>query len=204
MMETWTRSVTEMMKAANSMAPAEDVANPFNMWRTIYETQFQKYFQVPQLGLTREYQERVIRMLDQFNLFQTSFTEFIGQLNQPFQASLESMQEKLAEMAEAGEMPDDPDAYYRIWIKLLEEQFTFLFQTPEYAKTLSGTMAALSSFSKAKDAVLEDLIKDLPVAPRSELDELAKEVYKLKKRIRRLEAAQEDDTEEYVTIPQEE
>jgi polyhydroxyalkanoate synthesis regulator phasin len=57
-------------------------------------------------------------------------------------------------------------------------------------QTLAKTIASLSEFSQAKDAVVEDMLKSVPVASRTEVDDLAREVYELKKRIRRLEKGQ--------------
>jgi polyhydroxyalkanoate synthesis regulator phasin len=62
-----------------------------------------------------------------------------------------------------------------------------LFQTPEYGKTLGETIGVLAEFSEAKNALIEDMLQCLPVASRSELDDLAQQVYELKKRIRRIE-----------------
>ena len=62
-----------------------------------------------------------------------------------------------------------------------------LFQTTDYVQTLSKTIEALTEFSVAKNAVMEDMLKGIPVASRSEVDDLAKEVYALKKRIQQLE-----------------
>ncbi|THB80758.1 MAG: hypothetical protein D3926_05415 [Desulfobacteraceae bacterium] len=205
LMNSWARSATaaacsveEFLKQVNQSTPRADgpgpfssfehqKENPFHIWQNLYETEFKKYFKVPQLGLTREYLERINLMMDQFHQFQANYSEFIGLLSQPFYQSMENMHQKMSTLAESGELPDDPEEYYRIWIKLLEEHFANLFQTPEYVEALSKTMGALSSFSQAKDTVIEDLIKDLPVARQSEVDDLAREVYELKRRIKRLE-----------------
>lgn len=161
--------------------------NLLHVWTDIYEREFKKFFHVPQLGLTREYQERFNDMLDKFNQYQTTQAEFLRMLSMPFHRSMTVMQEKVAQMAEEGELPDDSGVYYQMWIKILEGHFMTLFQTPEYVQALAKTISSLSSFSTAKDRVLEDLIKGLPIARRSDMDDLAKEVYELKKRIRRLE-----------------
>lgn len=161
--------------------------NLLHVWSDIYEKEFRKFFHIPQLGLTREYQERFNDMMDKFNQFQTHQSEFLRLLGLPFQRSMTVMQEKITKMAEIGELPEDANVYYQMWIKILEGHFMTLFQTPEYVQALSKTLTALSTFSKAKDAVFEDLIKGLPIAQRSEMDDLAREVYELKKRIRTLE-----------------
>lgn len=166
----------------------EDIdENIFRLWTDIYKREFQRFFQIPQLGLMREYQEKACQAADKFNLFQSNLAEFLRMLGLPFGRSLQVMQEKIIELAEKGELSDDTRAYYQMWVKVLEGHFMTLFQTPEYVETLARTVNALADFSAAKNAALEDMLGMLPVARRSEMDDIARELYELKKRMRRLE-----------------
>jgi polyhydroxyalkanoate synthesis regulator phasin len=164
--------------------------NVFRVWTDIYEKEFRQFFQIPQLGLTRTYQEKINAAMDAYNRFQATLAEFLRLLSMPFNRSLAVMQDQMSELAKKGEMPEDAQVYYRNWVKVLEGHFMTLFQTPEYVQTLAKTIASLSEFSQAKDAVVEDMLKSVPVASRTEVDDLAREVYELKKRIRRLEKGQ--------------
>lgn len=163
--------------------------NLFRVWTEIYEKEFRKFFHVPQLGLTREYQERFNAMLDNFHLFQANHGEFLRLLSLPFQRSVSVVQEKVAELAEKGELPDDFNVYYQMWLKVLEGHFMTLFQTPEFMEALANTLNSLASFSESKDKVMEDILQGLPIAQQSELDDLARQVHDLKRKIRRLEKA---------------
>lgn len=159
----------------------------FHVWTEIYKTEFQKFFQIPQLGLTREYQERVSAMVDKFNLFQADHAEFLRLLSLPFQKAAAMMQKEVADLAEKGELPEDSQVFYQMWVKILEGHFMTLFQTPEYVQALGKTLSSLSEFSRAKNAVLEDMFQGLPVARESEMDELSRELYELKRRVQKLE-----------------
>lgn len=161
--------------------------NLLHAWTDIYEKEFRQFFRMPQLGLNRTYQEKLNAALDAANRFQATFAEFLRLLTLPFNRALTVMQDQLGDMAEKGELPEDPRAYYRMWIKVLEGHFMTLFQTPEYVETLGKTVTVLTEFSAARDAVFEDMLRSVPVAGRSEMDDLAREVYELKKRIRKLE-----------------
>ena len=156
-------------------------------WADIYEKEFKKFFHIPQLGLTREYQERFNALMDKYNLFQTDYAEFTRLCILPFQRSVGVMQDKVAELAKAGELPEDSQVYYQMWIKILEGHFMTLFQTPEYVSVLSKTISSLARFSEARDAVLEDMMRGLPVVRQSDMDDLARQVYDLKRKVRRLE-----------------
>ena len=164
--------------------------NIFRVWTDIYEKEFQQFFRIPQLGLMRTYQEKANLVADKYNLFQSTLSEFLSLLGLPFNRSMQVMQEKMGEMAENGELTDDTKVYYNMWVKVLEGHFMTLFQTPEYVETLTRTVNALTDFSAAKDAALEDMLSMLPVARKTEMDDIARELYELKKRLRKLEKAQ--------------
>ncbi|MBC2709737.1 MAG: hypothetical protein HGJ94_01590 [Desulfosarcina sp.] len=164
--------------------------NMFRVWTDIYEKEFRQFFQIPQLGLMRTYQEKANVVADKYNLFQSTLSEFLSLLGLPFSRSMQVMQEKLGEMAENGELTDDTKVYYNMWVKVLEGHFMTLFQTPEYVETLTRTVNALADFSAARDAAFEDMLSLLPVAKKTEMDDMARELYELKKRLRKLEKAQ--------------
>jgi polyhydroxyalkanoate synthesis regulator phasin len=166
----------------------EDIdENMFRVWTDIYEKEFQQFFQIPQLGLMRTYQEKANQVADKYNLLQSTLSEFTRLLTMPFNRSMLVMQEKLSEMADSGELTEDTKVYYNMWVKVLEGHFMTLFQTPEYVETLSRTINALADFANARNAAMEDLLGMLPVAKRSEMDDMARELYQLKQRLRKLE-----------------
>ncbi len=160
--------------------------NIFQVWSEIYEKEFRKFLRVPQLGLTREYQEKINNMTDKLNICQTSMAEFLRMLSLPFHRSAVVMQEEIEKIAEKGQLSEDPQFYYQMWLKILEGHFMTLFQTPEYIDTLTNTLASMSQFTSAKESVMEDMLKSLPVASRSEMDDIAKELHQLKKELRTL------------------
>jgi hypothetical protein len=74
------------------------------------------------------------------------------------------------------ELTDDTKVYYNMWVKVLEGHFMTLFQTPEYVETLTRTVNALADFSAARDAAVEDMLSSLPVAKKTEVDDMAREL----------------------------
>ena len=152
-----------------------------------YEKEFSKYFKVPQVGLGRFYQERTMAVVDKYNIFQLALSEFLHILYRPIEKSLKSLQEKVVEMAETGPLDDKSKTYYNLWIKLLESEYMGLFQQPEYADAMSRTLWALNDFSEARKIVVEDILKQVNIPTNKDLDELSKEIYLLKKRLRILE-----------------
>lgn len=159
----------------------------FRTWADMYEKEFSRFFQIPKLGLVREYQERITRSVDAYNRYQATLNEFVRLLALPVSRSFAVLQEQLGTMAEEGALPEDGRAYYELWIKVLEGHYMTLFQTPEYIETLSRTLSSLSAFQEARNAVIEDMLAGFPVPTRTEIDALYEEMHRLKRRLRNLE-----------------
>ncbi len=158
----------------------------FEAFRKIYEKEFQRFFYVPQIGLARYYQERANKAVDKYNLFQSSLSEFIYMFYVPLEKSLGVLQEKIREMVREGEIKDDFKEYYSMWIKILESQYMKVLQSPEYTEVLGRTISSLVTYRNARDEMMYDLLKHVPVPTNREMDELYEEFYELKKKVREL------------------
>jgi len=161
--------------------------DPFKPWIELYEKEFRQFANLPQLGLARFYQEKMNRAIDTFNIFQSQMAKFTHLLYLPVEKSFLVLQEKLSELADQGELPEDSKTYYQMWIKILEGHYMTLFQSPEYIEALSQTLDSFANFSSARREILQDYLKMFPIPTQKEMDELYKEIYLLKKRIRKLE-----------------
>lgn len=165
----------------------EDV---FKAWTDVYEQEFRQFFYLPQLGLTRIYQEKFNQAADKLNRLQAVLGEFMTIFYMPMEKSFKVLQDKVAKMAEAGELPEDYNAYYRLFIKILEGHYMTLYKSPEYLSVMDKTLTALEEFLMARETIAQDMLKMLALPTQKELDELYREIYNLKKKIRSLEKQQ--------------
>jgi class III poly(R)-hydroxyalkanoic acid synthase PhaE subunit len=159
----------------------------FKAFTEVYEREFRQFLRIPQLGLTREYQERLAEAVDRFNIFQATMAEFVSLLYLPMEKSMKVMQDKLASMAGEGALPDKSKDFYNLWLKILEGHYMTLFKSSEYTETLNKTLEALSEFIAARREILQDALQFFPIPTQKDMDELYKEIYLLKKRVKELE-----------------
>jgi len=159
----------------------------FKAWSQMYDQEFRKFFKIPQLGLTRNYQEKMIRSMDKYNVYQAAVSDFSHLLLVPMEKSFKDLHKKLTELKDKGDLPEDSKKYYQMWIKVLEDHYMTLFQSSEYTLALHRTIDSMAQFSAAKNDILQDFLTMLPVTTHKEMDELYKEIYLLKKRIKKLE-----------------
>jgi len=161
--------------------------NVFKAWTEIYEKEFKQFLTVPQLGLTRYYQERMGVAMDKFNLFQAAMAEFFRTLFLPMEKAYRVMQEKIGELTKEGKLPENPKEYYLMWLKTLEGHYMTLFKSREYTRILSNTLNIMEEFLMARQIMLQDIIQTLPVPSNKDMDDLYKELYLLKKKVKEIE-----------------
>jgi len=187
MQQEWIKKGGRIRESAESYKFENLEQDLFRAWSEMYEKEFRQFFKMPQLGLTRYYQERMNRTADRSNLFQHAVGEFLYIIYMPIEKSFQVMQQKLAIMAKEGQFPDNTKDFYNMWIKSLEGHYMTLFKSPEYTQSMSKLINSMGTFMVARQEMLQDILQLLPIPSNKEMDELYKEVYNLKKRIRQLE-----------------
>ena len=185
--QRWSERLAKLNASSGPYDFADLDKDFLNRWTEAYKSEFRQFLKVPQLGLARFHQERFNEALDRFNLLQASLTEFVHLFSVPVEKSLQVMNKKLAEMADEGKLPEDTREIYKEWIKVLEGHYMTLFQSSEYASTMAKTIDALNDFITARQKVVESFLKSVPVPTQQEMDDLYKEIYLLKKRLRKME-----------------
>jgi hypothetical protein len=88
---------------------------------------------------------------------------------------------------ENGEDVNSMMALYQEWMNISDKTFVSLFESDEYSKIMAEVSAMQMSLKKDMEAQAEKFLVGVPVATRSEMDELYKTIYDLKKQVRELE-----------------
>ncbi|MDD2673225.1 MAG: poly(R)-hydroxyalkanoic acid synthase subunit PhaE, partial [Syntrophales bacterium] len=157
-------------------------------WFEMYQKELNQFLNIPQLGLTRFYQERVNRTMEKFNKFQSELSEFIHIFYTPLERAFQALQEEMPKIEKKGDnMAEESKALYQAWIGNLEKNYSGLLRSPDYLQSLEKTLKALQDYRKTRQQFMIDIIQDLPIPTNKEMDELYREVYLLKKRVRELE-----------------
>jgi hypothetical protein len=183
----WLQKVERGRESAQDYSFENLDEDALKIWTELYEKEFRRFFNIPQLGLTRLYQEKMNRAVDNFNIFQADTTSFLHLLYLPVEKSFTVMKKKLSALADEGKPPEDSKVYYQMWIKILEGHYMKLFQSHEYSEAMNKTLDSLSKYSAAKNDFFLDILNTLPVSTQKDMDALYKEMYLLKKKIKALE-----------------
>lgn len=160
--------------------------NIFESFRTLYEQEFQKYLYIPQFGLPRFHQESLAKLVDKFNIFNFNLSEMIYLFSVPLDKTSQVMQDKMDEMLDRGVFFDDTTQAYDEWVKTLEGHYMILLKSEKYTRALKKTIDAMAEYRQARDDVMGQILKQLPIPTNREMDDVYKELYTLKRQLKAL------------------
>lgn len=90
-------------------------------------------------------------------------------------------------------------ALYQEWMNLSDKTFVTLFESDEYSALMAEVSAMQLKLRKDIELQMEKFLTGVPVATRSEMDELYKTIYDLKKQVRQMEKMMELGNEQEET-----
>lgn len=99
---------------------------------------------------------------------------------------MDALAESVMHKLEAGEEVKSMMSLYQDWMTISDKTFVSLFESDEYSELMAEVSALQMKLRKDMEAQMEKAMSGLPVATRSELDELYKTIYDLKKEVRQL------------------
>ena len=111
---------------------------------------------------------------------------------------MDKLAENVAKKMQDGTEIKSMLALYQEWMNISDKVYVSLFESTEYSKLMGEVSAMQNTLRKDIDLQMEKLMKDIPVATRSEMDEMYKTIYELKKKVRQMEKMldMEDEEEE--------
>ncbi|MFZ4702798.1 MAG: poly(R)-hydroxyalkanoic acid synthase subunit PhaE, partial [Candidatus Methylumidiphilus sp.] len=165
----------------------ESFIKTFHSLFNAFDNTVGKVFHVPPVGKDREKFELILKCLDDLSVYAAKNTEYQHTIYITGLAAMEKVVEKLAEKISSGEEIKQFDEFFDVWIDTSEQSYFKLFQTEEFAKLQAELLDAALNVKSHFFKVMEMYLYDLPIALRSEMDDLYKTVYDLKKTVKKLE-----------------
>ncbi len=141
-------------------------------------------------------------MMNEFNLFMMKNTQVqYATYNAGVEAMNEFAENVYTKMKNGDDMSNFMNVYSE-WLATNDKHLTQLFATAEYSKMQAELNTFSMKLKQNMNAQMEKSMQNVPVVPRSEMDELYKTVYELRKRVNMLEKQldAETSTEETVEV----
>ncbi len=160
----------------------------FNLWLKTYETTFGRLLEMPAVGPSREKSEKMMKGFSIFvNLCASGMDSTINSQSVSLEA-MRRMHEKAASEMEGGEInPGKYKDFYDTWMETYSETFKEFLKSGHFASDTGKFMSYLMDFQKYnRDMLEENYLKPMNLPTKSEIDEINKELYSLKKTVKQL------------------
>ncbi len=150
---------------------------------------YEPYSKIVAPNKVKEVVEVMAKVQENLVQYQVKVAEMQHLVNTVAQKAMEQTATELFDLAKEGKSVESYNKFYTHWLNVLETKMLELFNSEHFAK-LQGELLALSLDIKASlEKNIELALAPLPVAPRSEVDELNKQIHDLKAKVKALEKA---------------
>ncbi len=160
-----------------------------NASRTFYDNTFSKLLNAPSFGRDMEFWERQKSIFDRFVKFNIAATEFYSRIGDIAQDATKQVLEDYVKMSGEGTQPKSFDEFYKYWAKAVSAAYDKVLLSEELSILAGKMVDELSRFKAAFDKAWESYLALFPIPKKSDLDDLYKTVYELKKEVKALKKA---------------
>lgn len=199
-LETFARSAKEFMKPwasatekSSTTFPRLAEGHPESLMK-IFHDMFEAFdntvgriFHVPAVGKDREKIELLLRGFDDLTVYLAKTIEYQNMIYATGLSAFENVIATTAEKIKAGEEITKFDEFFDLWVNVNEKTYYTLFKTEDFSKMQGELLEASLNVRKHFFKLMELYLYDFPIAVRSEMDDLYKTIYEMKKKMKGLE-----------------
>ncbi|HYN44901.1 MAG TPA: poly(R)-hydroxyalkanoic acid synthase subunit PhaE [Candidatus Limnocylindrales bacterium] len=158
----------------------------FDLWVKTYEATFGKISEIPTIGPLREKSEKMSRGLPIFFSLYSTWMDTIYDFQTISQEAMNRMNTKTVSM-EGKTGVENYKELYNSWIESYSETFKEFLKSGHFSSDMGKFMSNFLDVQKYNREMLEEnYLKPNNLPTKSDIDELTKELYSLKKLVKEL------------------
>ncbi len=140
-------------------------------------------------------------IMNNVNIYNIKNAELQHMIYQNGSKVMEKIAESVMHKIENGEDVNSMIKLYQEWLNTSDKMYVDLFETDEYSQLMAEVSSLQLRIKKAVEKQTEKMFANVPVATRSEMDEVYQTIYDLKKQVRQLQSMLELETETPAKAP---
>jgi hypothetical protein len=148
-----------------------------------------RFVTIPPVGLSRNYQEKVVDVVDKGNQFLLTLSEYLFLMFTPMEQAMQMVQATVKGLSDEQRRGLTAESVYETWLKELEQGYFALYGSEEYLGLLKRLVAAMGEFNLARQNFMSDCLKLMGIPSENDLDDLYRDLYSIKKKLSSLENA---------------
>ncbi len=166
----------------------EELMQMFHRLFNAFDGTVGRSLHVPAVGKDREKMELMTRCIDDMSVYAVKNVEYQHAM---YLTGVEAMEKVMAQLAlkiENKEEISKFDDFFDLWIDTNEKTYYKLFQTTDFSRLKGELLDAGLNARNHYFKLMEINLFDLPIALRSEMDDLYKTIYDLRKKVKKMES----------------
>jgi class III poly(R)-hydroxyalkanoic acid synthase PhaE subunit len=187
----------QMQNISSNFPQLLDGSMPSNMkdfysqMQNIFGKTFEPLMKIANPGKEKENAEAVIALMDRMASYTIKQAELQGLLQTTAKKGVEKIAkqfaDKFSDPKALTEIPSAKDMYSE-WVKVNEQLYTELFASEEFSKVKGEALNLTNDVKQHFEKQFENSFKNLPIVFKSEIEELQKTIYDLKKQVKELQS----------------
>jgi len=158
----------------------------FNAWSKTCEDSVGRVAQIPAVGPSREKYERGMKGFSLFIDLYATWMDSVSDFNTLSMEAMNKMQDKTVDLkSETG--PERSKELYNVWIETYSGIFNEFLKSEHFASDIGKFMSIFADVQKYnQDVVEENLLVPSNPPTKTDIDEINKELYNLRKKVKEL------------------
>ena len=146
-----------------------------------YEDSYGKVFKIAGIGINRENNEKFLEGFDSFNRLYIAQTQLLAFVEEVAKNNMVEVVKRFQELSKPENQPKTVKDFVDLYVQVNDEVFTKIMGGDEFSKLFAEYGKYYAIFKQECDALLEKELAFLPFPKNSDMKELYKTVYDLRK-----------------------
>ncbi|PSB17082.1 class III poly(R)-hydroxyalkanoic acid synthase subunit PhaE [filamentous cyanobacterium CCP2] len=155
-------------------------------WNKIYEQAFSHFIHIPPLGPNRVLNHKFMRSFDAWTQLYPASMDYQLVLAEIHMQSFEKLMKTLISLAEKGETIREWPQFQQLWSQTADQVFEQAFCSEDNLKVRGRFLNAINQYKLCQQELIETYLQIMNLPTRSEVDEVHKSIYDLRKEIKHL------------------
>jgi class III poly(R)-hydroxyalkanoic acid synthase PhaE subunit len=160
-----------------------------DLYWNIYEKTFGSVLQSPSLGYTREFNNKLLKGFDAWTNFSKASFDYQVVLLDVWLKAFEELLRELASSEEKGETVQDWRQLLPVWSRVFDQVFAQTFRSEDALEVRGNFLNSAMTYRLYQQQLMEVFLKMYDLPTRSEIDEVHRSIYELRKEIKSLKKA---------------
>jgi class III poly(R)-hydroxyalkanoic acid synthase PhaE subunit len=157
-----------------------------NLYWNLYEKTFGSVLQSPNLGYAREFNNKLLKGFDAWINFSKASFDYQVMLLDVWLKAFEELLRELASSDDKGKTVQDWQQLLQVWSRVFDREFAQSFRSEDAIEVQGNFLNSALTYKLYQQQLMEVFLKMYDLPTRSEMDEIHRSIYELRKEIKSL------------------